>query len=178
MSNNRFILGAGIGYKPDEFEHVGWGFKNRASRFEECLDNPASGDEGSRNSLITGSISGSTTCTSCRRRSRLRTTALDRRGQRAGMLRAGRIGDGWLISFAEHLLELQDKVATLQSDCHRAWPSRDALPDARPAYRADQAQIDPDWFPNVIKVWQAYADLGSKADRDALSNEVMFGGKR
>src|SRR5690606_35440812 len=24
MSNNRFILGAGIGYKPDEFEHVGW----------------------------------------------------------------------------------------------------------------------------------------------------------
>ena len=43
MSNNRFILGAGIGYKPDEFEHVGWGFKNRASRFEECLTNPASG---------------------------------------------------------------------------------------------------------------------------------------
>ena len=34
MSGNRFILGAGIGYKPDEFENVGWGFKTRAKRME------------------------------------------------------------------------------------------------------------------------------------------------
>lgn len=38
LSNNRFILGAGIGYKPDEFENVGWNFKTRAKRFEECLE--------------------------------------------------------------------------------------------------------------------------------------------
>src|SRR5690606_34537050 len=38
MSNNRFILGAGIGYKPDEFENVGWHFKSRAKRMEECLE--------------------------------------------------------------------------------------------------------------------------------------------
>ena len=38
LSNNRFILGAGIGYKRDEFEHVGWDFRTRAKRFEECLE--------------------------------------------------------------------------------------------------------------------------------------------
>jgi alkanesulfonate monooxygenase SsuD/methylene tetrahydromethanopterin reductase-like flavin-dependent oxidoreductase (luciferase family) len=38
LSNNRFILGAGIGYKPDEFENTGWNFKTRAKRSEECLE--------------------------------------------------------------------------------------------------------------------------------------------
>src|SRR5579862_2895301 len=37
-SNNRLILGSGIGYKPDEFENVGWSFKNRAKRVEECIE--------------------------------------------------------------------------------------------------------------------------------------------
>ena len=38
--------------------------------------------------------------------------------------------------------------------------------------------VDPNFLPNIIKVWQSYDDIGSKADRDALSNEVMFGGKQ
>jgi alkanesulfonate monooxygenase SsuD/methylene tetrahydromethanopterin reductase-like flavin-dependent oxidoreductase (luciferase family) len=38
MANNRFILGAGIGYKPDEFENTGWNFRTRAKRFEECIE--------------------------------------------------------------------------------------------------------------------------------------------
>ncbi len=37
MANNRFIIGGGIGYKPDEFENCGWNFKTRAKRFEEIL---------------------------------------------------------------------------------------------------------------------------------------------
>ncbi len=177
MSNNRFTLGAGIGYKPDEFENVGWNFKTRARRFEECLQvlrlalrgEPFSfeGDffnydnvmvtppplPGTHTPLWIGAVS------------------------EPAMLRAARLGDGWEISFAEHLLELQDKVKryralaaehgrpstlALMRDVHVA-PSRDA--------------IDPNFLPNLIKVWQSYDDLGSKADRDELSNEVMFGGK-
>src|SRR5690606_10056047 len=38
MSGGRFILGSGIGYKPDEFETTGWAFKTRARRMEECLE--------------------------------------------------------------------------------------------------------------------------------------------
>ena len=68
MSNNRFILGAGIGYKPDEFEHVGWGFKNRASRFEECLQIVRLALTGKEFSYRAGSISRSTSAPSCRRR--------------------------------------------------------------------------------------------------------------
>ena len=37
--------------------------------------------------------------------------------------------------------------------------------------------VDPNWLPNVIQVWQRYEDLGSKADRDELSSQVLFGGK-
>jgi len=178
MSNNRFILGAGIGYKPDEFENVGWGFRNRAKRMEECLQVlrlALTGKEfsyegqffqlenvmvtppplpGTHTPLWLGAVS------------------------EPAMLRAARLGDGWEISFAEHILELAEKVEryravaaehgrpatlALMRDVHIA-PSRDS--------------IDPNFLPNIIKVWQSYDDLGSKADRDELSNQVMFGGKQ
>jgi hypothetical protein len=40
-----------------------------------------------------------------------------------------------------------------------------------------RAAIDPNWLPNVVKVWQSYADLGATPDRDEAANEVVFGGK-
>ena len=177
LSNNRFILGAGIGYKPDEFENVGWNFKTRAKRFEECLEIlrlALTGEKfsysgkhfnipacivvppplaGAKMPLWIGAVS------------------------EPGMQRAGRLGDGWLVSFAEHLVELQEKVGRykaiaaehgrpsticLMRDLHIA-PTREAL--------------DPNWLPNMIKVWQDYRDVGSKAARDEVSNDVIFGGK-
>ena len=43
---------------------------------------------------------------------------------------------------------------------------------------SSREKLDPDFLPNIVKVWQSYDNLGSKADRDELSNEVMFGGKQ
>jgi alkanesulfonate monooxygenase SsuD/methylene tetrahydromethanopterin reductase-like flavin-dependent oxidoreductase (luciferase family) len=111
LSNNRFILGAGIGYKPEEFELTGWGFRNRASRFEECLQIlrlALTGEEFSFEGkhfqipsckIVPGSLNGWAPP--------LWVGAVSE----PAMLRAGRQGDGWLIGFAEHLVELQEKVA-------------------------------------------------------------------
>ena len=177
MSNNRFILGAGIGYQPDEFENVGWNFKTRARRFEECLEvlrlaltgEPFSyaGEffnyddvmvtppplPGTHTPLWIGAVS------------------------EPAMLRAARLGDGWEISFAEHLLELADKVKRYKAlAAEHGRPSTLALMrDVHIAPTRDA--IDPAFLSNIIKVWQSYADLGSRADRDELSSEVMFAGK-
>jgi alkanesulfonate monooxygenase SsuD/methylene tetrahydromethanopterin reductase-like flavin-dependent oxidoreductase (luciferase family) len=93
------------------------------------------------------------------------------------MQRAGRLGDGWLISFAEHLVELQDKVKRYKSvAAEHGRPSTLCL--MRDLHIAPTRKaVDPNWLPNVVKVWQAYDNLGSKADRDDVSNQVMFGGK-
>jgi len=177
MSNNRFILGAGIGYKPDEFEHVGWGFRNRASRFEECLQILRLALTGKQFSfdgkhfqidkcvVVPPPLHGYTPP--------LWIGAVSE----PAMLRAARLGDGWLISFAEHLVELQDKVVRYKAIAteHGRPATLCLMRDLHIA--PTKQQIDSDWLPNVIKVWQSYADLGSKADRDPLANEVMFGGK-
>lgn len=177
FSGNRFILGAGIGYKPDEFENTGWGFKNRVSRFEECLEILSlalTGDKFSyqgkhfniKDVAITppplngyvpplwiGAVS------------------------EPGMLRAARVGDGWLISFSEHLLEVQEKIARYKAlATQHGRPSTICL--LRDLHIAPtKAQLDPNWLPNVVKVWQSYDDIGAKSDRDPLADEVMFGGK-
>jgi probable F420-dependent oxidoreductase len=177
LSGNRFIFGGGIGYKAEEFEAFGWGFRNRASRFEECLE------------ILRLALSGERFSYSGRHFT-IPECAIEPQPLAGhvppiwigavsdpAMRRAGRLGDGWLIGFAEHLVELQAKVATykaiaaehvrpatlcLMRDLHIA-PSRD--------------RIDPHWLRNVATVWQSYDTLGSKADRDPLSDEVIFGGK-
>ncbi len=177
MSNNRFIFGAGIGYKADEFETVGWNFKSRASRMEECLEVlrlALTGEEfsyqgrhfnlenvtvtppplpGTHTPLWIGAVS------------------------EPAMLRAARLGDGWEISFAEHILELAEKVKRYKAlAAEHGRPSTLALMrDVHVVPSRDR--IDPNFLPNIIKVWQSYEDLGSSADRDQLSNEVMFGGR-
>jgi len=172
LLGNRLILGAGIGYKADEYEHLGWNFKTRARRFEECLQVlrlALTGEKFSFNgdfftidecAVIPPPLHGETPP--------LWIGAVSE----PAMLRAGRLGDGWLISFAEHLLELQEKVARYKAvAAENGRPSTLCL--MRDVHIAPtRKQLDPDFLPNVIKVWQSYEDLGSKADRDALSEQV------
>lgn len=178
LSNNRFILGAGIGYKPDEFETVGWGFKSRAKRFEECLD------------VVRLAMSGESFSYSGKHfkidRCKVVPPPLNNfvppiwigAVSEPAMQRAGRMGDGWLISFAEHLLELKDKVERYKAiAAEYSRPSTLCL--MRDVHIAPtRGQLDPQFLPNIIQVWKSYESLGAKADRDASSQEVMFGGKQ
>jgi alkanesulfonate monooxygenase SsuD/methylene tetrahydromethanopterin reductase-like flavin-dependent oxidoreductase (luciferase family) len=178
MANNRFILGAGIGYKPDEFENTGWNFRTRAKRFEECIEVLRLAMTGERFSYGGNHFQIDDVL--------VHPPAL--RGaippiwigavSDPAMRRAGRLGDGWLISFAEHLLELKDKVAI-----YKAIAAEHGRPSTLCLMRdvhivPSRDRLDPAFLPNIIKVWQSYDDLGSKADRDELSNEVLFGGRQ
>ena len=177
LSNNRFILGVGLGYLPYEFEYVGWNFKSRVSRFEECVEilrRAFTGEEFS----FTGKHFTIPPC-------RVQPPPLPGSDMpiwigavsEPGMLRAGRIGDGWLIGFAEHLVELQDKVARYKAvAAEHGRPSTLCL--LRDLHIApNKSKLDPGWLHNVMTVWQAYAAAGAEPDRDELSREVMLEGK-
>ena len=177
MSNHRLIVGGGIGYKPDEFENVGWGFKTRAKRMDECLQilrlalkGEAFSFEGKHFQIDNVKVTppplpGKSTP--------LWIGAVSE----PGMIRAATYGDGWEISFAEHILDLAGKVKRYKAlAAENGRPSTLALMrDVHIAPRKDK--IDPNFLPNIIKVWNSYDDLNATADRDELSNEVMFGGK-
>lgn len=178
MANNRFILGAGIGYKRDEFENVGWNFKTRAKRFEECL-------EVLRLALSGKEFSFSGTHFNLENVTVMPPPLRDEipplwigAVSDPAMRRAGRLGDGWLISFAEHLLQLQEKVKTYKTiAAEHGRPSTLCLMrDVHIAPRRER--LDAAFLPNIIKVWQSYENLGSEADRDELSREVMFAGRQ
>ncbi len=177
MGNNRFILGGGIGYKPDEFENCGWNFKTRAKRFEEILEILPQAMTGERFSYQGNHFQiDNVTVQPPALRGEVPPIWIGAVSDPA-MRRAGRLGDGWIISFAEHLLELKDKVATYKAIAAEHGRSS-TLALMRDVHIAPtKAGIDPDFLKNVITVWQAYDDIGSKADRDPLADEVMFGGK-
>jgi alkanesulfonate monooxygenase SsuD/methylene tetrahydromethanopterin reductase-like flavin-dependent oxidoreductase (luciferase family) len=178
MANNRFILGAGIGYKPDEFENTGWSFKTRARRFEECLEILRLAMPGAPFSYRGDHFTiDQVMITPPALRGEIPPLWIGAVSDPA-MRRAGRLGDGWIISFAEHLLELAGKVKVYKAiAAEHARPSTLVL--MRDVHIAPtRSQIDPQFLPNVIKVWQSYDDIGSKADRDPLADEVMFGGRQ
>jgi len=177
ISNNRFILGAGIGYKPNEFENCGWNFKSRASRMEECiavLRLALTGEPFSFHGkhfqiddvmVSPGPMAGRTTP--------IWIGAVSE----PAMQRAARIADGWEASFADHMLDLADKVKR-----YRAMAAEHGRPSTLALMRdvhvvPSRDRIDPNFLRNVIKVWQDYGDLGAMPDRDAESSEVVFGGK-
>jgi alkanesulfonate monooxygenase SsuD/methylene tetrahydromethanopterin reductase-like flavin-dependent oxidoreductase (luciferase family) len=178
MSNNRFILGAGIGYKPNEFENCGWNFKTRAKRFEECLE------------ILPQAMSGEPFSYAGQhfQIDNVQVQPPPLNGQvppiwigavsEPAMKRAGRLGDGWLISFAEHLLELKEKAATYKSIAgqHGRRSTLALMRDVHVAPTRDQ--IDPNFLSNIVRVWKSYDSIGAGADRDELSNDVMFGGKQ
>lgn len=178
ISNNRFILGAGIGYKPNEFENCGWNFKSRASRMEECiavLRLALTGESFSFHGkhfqidevmISPGPIGGKTTP--------IWIGAVSE----PAMQRAARIADGWEASFADHMLDLADKVKR-----YRAMAAEHGRPSTLALMRdvhvvPSRDRIDPNFLKNVIKVWQDYGDLGAMPDRDEESSEVVFGGKQ
>lgn len=177
MSNHRFILGGGIGYKADEFENVGWSFKSRASRMDECLQVLRSALSGERFSFHGKHFNIDDIKVTPPPLPGRHTPIWIGAVSEPGMQRAARYGDGWEISFAEHMLELEDKVRhyrALAAEHNR--PATVAL--MRDVHVASsKATIDPNFLPNVIKVWQSYDNLGSSAERDELSEQVMFGGK-
>ncbi|MEJ5978838.1 LLM class flavin-dependent oxidoreductase [Novosphingobium sp. PS1R-30] len=178
MSGNRFILGAGIGYKPDEFENCGWDFRSRAKRFEECLEILPLAMRGEPFSYEGKHFNiDDVTVVPPPLRGEVPPIWIGAVSEPA-MKRAGRLGDGWLISFAEHLLELQDKVRTYKAIAaeHRRPATLALMRDVHIA--PTRAQLDPAFLPNIVKVWQSYESLGSKADRDPLADEVMFGGRQ
>src|SRR5262249_21015486 len=87
-----------------------------------------------------------------------------------------RIGDGWLIGFAEHLQELTGKVAAYQAiaAAHGRPATLCLMRDLHIA--PTRAQLDPAWLDNVATVWQAYSDAGAEPDRDDASRDVMLAG--
>lgn len=177
MANNRLILGGGIGYKPDEFENCGWDFKTRAKRFEECIEVLRLAMNGDRFSYKGQHFDiGDVMVQPSALRGEIPPIWVGAVSEPA-MKRAGRLGDGWIISFAEHLLELQSKVASYKSiAAEHGRPSTVVL--MRDVHIAStRGRIDPAFLPNIINVWQSYGNLGADADRDPLSTEVMFGGK-
>jgi len=178
MSNNRFILGAGIGYKPDEFENVGWNFKTRARRFEECLEVLRLALTGEPFSYEGKFFNYDNVMVTPPPLSGTHTPLWIGAVSEPAMLRAARLGDGWEISFSEHMLELSEKVRR-----YRALAADHGRPSTLALMRdvhvvPTRAEIDPNFLSNVIKVWQSYDDLSATADRDELSREVMFGGKQ
>jgi len=177
LSAGRFILGSGIGYKPDEFETTGWGFRNRASRMEECLEILRMGLAGQPINWHGKHFTLDNLTIEPRPLAGPPMPLWVGAVSEPAMKRAGRLGDGWLISFAESLIELQDKITEYKAIAaeHGRASQVCLMRDLHIAPTRDQ--LDPDWLRNVITVWQAYDDLGSKADRDPLANEVMFGGK-
>jgi alkanesulfonate monooxygenase SsuD/methylene tetrahydromethanopterin reductase-like flavin-dependent oxidoreductase (luciferase family) len=177
IANNRLRLGVGIGYKPDEFENTGWGFKNRISRFEECIDVLRLALPGSKFSYSGKHFNISEVA--------IQPPALPGEPMpiwvgavsEPGMIRAARVGDGWIIGFSEHLIELQGKIARYKAlaEEHGRGSTICLMRDLHIA--PTRAGIDPNWLPNVVKVWQSYADLGATPDRDEAASEVVFGGK-
>jgi alkanesulfonate monooxygenase SsuD/methylene tetrahydromethanopterin reductase-like flavin-dependent oxidoreductase (luciferase family) len=168
MSNGRFILGAGMGYRQYEFDSVGIPFRSRISRYEESLDIvrlALSGNEFSYagkhfnippTTLTPPPIAGKSTPIWLGANSD------------AGLLRAAARADGWLAGYPYSLAEIARSAATYRAAAKAAGNSA-TLCLMREFHIAEtRAAINPDWLKGVIEVNRHYRSAGAAISNDSL----------
>lgn len=175
LSNNRFIFGAGLGYREYEFAAVEIDYKRRASRFDECLD--------VLNKALTGdefSYSGQHF-----RIPPVRVTPAPLPGKAtpiwtgansdAGVRRAARYTDGWIVGFPAHVGETRKRAENYRRMAreHARTSSICLMRDFHIAEHRDQ--LNPHWLNNSIAINRQYLSAGSVAEWDAVSQQVMSG---
>ena len=164
LSDGRLILGLAIGYRPHEFEQNNMSYKDRVSRFEECLavvrqawrDQPVV--HHGRYFTVDGADVGP--------------KPLQKTGPPwwmgaqvdAAILRAARLSDGWLTDNLESAASLAPKIARFREASHAAGNAGTIVVNRKAGIAPTRAQVENDWLPPILEVFKRYVRNGAPFD--------------
>jgi probable F420-dependent oxidoreductase len=177
ISNGRVFLGAGLGYRPYEYEAVGVPYRRRGRLMTECLEiiqrawveDRLSYDgehfkfhdlevlpkpvQSPRPPIYTGANS------------------------RAALHRAARWGDGYLVPFPDPLPKVQETLA---------WYRREAAANGRTAtvvlgrqigIGSSRQAVEDGWLPQVLAMMRGYRRAGAPTERnEGMAAKLRAGG--
>ena len=167
MSNGRVFLGAGLGYRPYEYDVARISTSTRVDGGCRSASRSSSGRGPRTRSRSTASSSTSTTSACTRSRS-------SNPGPRSGSAptrmprcaAAARLTDGWMVGFGDRLPTAVERIATFREES-RAHGRRGEICLMRlVGIGATREQVEETWLPDVLATLRGYARAGAPQDRN------------
>jgi len=160
MSGGRLFLGIGIGYKPSEFEMLGLNFKERVGRTEEAVEilRRCWSAEPVHFQGKHFQVNGAT----------VMPKPLQNPGPpiifgayaEAAILRAARLGDGWLTDNSSSVSLLAPQIQRYRDAASQAGRVGKVILNRKVGIAPTRGEVEQDWLPGVIKSYRGYIAAG------------------
>ncbi len=175
ISDGRLFLGVGIGYRPYEFEMIGLNFKERVSRTEEAVEilRRCWMDEPVHFSGKHFQINGA--------------TVMPKPVQRPGppifigayaepaILRAARLGDGWLTDNSSSVTMLAPQIERYRAAAALAGRAGMVALNRKVGIAATRREVEQTWLPEILNAYRGYVSTGLPVADKAFEAKLKSG---
>jgi len=166
VSGGRAFLGAGLGYRRYEWDALNLPFERRASRMDECLTIVQGALSDERISFHGQHFDFDDVMVVPRPVQRPRPPVWLGANSDAGVRRASRLADGWMVGFGDRLEALGPRVARFRA-ASEAHGRRGEIALLRlVGLGADRTAVEAGWLPATLEMLRGYRRAGAPGDRD------------
>ena len=166
MSNGRVFLGAGLGYRPYEYESLGLDFHTRGRRMSECLEIVQRAWTEDTFSFHGEFFDFDDVGVYPKPVQQPRPTIWIGANSDAAVRRGARLTDGWMVGFGDRLPTAVERIATFREES-RAHGRRGEICLMRlVGIGATREQVEETWLPDVLATLRGYARAGAPQDRN------------
>lgn len=175
ISDGRFVLGIGIGYRPYEFERIGLDYRTRTSRTVEAVE-------------VIRRAWGNDDVDHDGRHFRVHGADVSPKpvqpdgppiwfGARAdaAIARAAQFGDGWLTDNAETVGSLAPKIARYRQEAARHNRPASVALNRRIGIGATRQAVEDGWLQQIVQTVRRYVENGLEFDDQNFVDAVMSG---
>ena len=166
LSNGRVFLGAGLGYRPYEYEALGLDFHTRGRRMSECLEIVQRAWTEDTVSFHGEFFDFDDVGVYPKPVQQPRPTIWVGANSDAAVRRGARLADGWMVGFGDRLPTAVARIATFREES-RAHGRRGEICLMRlVGIGATREQVEEKWLPEVLATLRGYARAGAPQDRN------------
>jgi probable F420-dependent oxidoreductase len=177
ISNGRVFLGAGIGYRPYEYNAVGLPFNRRGQLMDECLE------------ILQQSWTQEKTSYQGRHYSFDEIEVLPKPVQsprppiyigansEAAIKRAARLADGYLVPFPDPLPKVQETLAWYRKEAAANGRQATVVLGRQIGIASTRQAVEDEWLPRVVQVMRSYRRAGAPTERnEGMASKLRAGG--
>lgn len=177
LSDGRVFVGAGLGYRPYEYEALGLRFDRRGAMMGECL-------EVLQRTLAEEAVSFhgrffdfSDLTVVPRPVQRPRPPIYVGANSEAGIRRAARLADGYLVPFPDPLPKVVDTLAWYRREAAEAGRSATVVLGRSIGIGSSRRAVEEEWLPDILRVMRGYRRAGAPTERnEAMASKLRSGG--
>jgi len=177
ISNGRVFLGAGLGYRPYEYDAVGLPFHRRGRMMDESLEILQRAWTEEKFSYRGRHYSFEEIEVVPKPVQSPRPPIYIGANSEAGIKRAARLADGFLVPFPDPLPKVQEILAWYRKEAAANGRQATIVLGRQVGIASTRRAIEDEWLPRVVQVMRGYRRAGAPTERnEGMASKLKAGG--